>query len=134
MNVVIDTNVIVSGVINPDGYPAKLLNWVINGTLKINVDSRILSEYSRVLNSHKFSFPGALVTHLLDYLSLESKLILPDPFLSSVKDSSDLPFIEIALHENIPLITGNKKHFINIKNLKLYSPKEFLTGFSSREE
>ena len=129
MNVVIDTNVIVSGVINPDGCPAKLLNMIFNGTLKINADSRILSEYKRILNSPKFSFPKTLVAHLLDYLSLESKLIIPDPFFSSVKDISDLPFLEIALHENIPLVTCNKKHFENMKNLRVYSPKKFFESF-----
>ena len=69
------------------------------------------------------------MAHLLDYLSVESKLIIPDPFFSSVKDVSDLPFVEIALNENIPLVTGNKKHFENIKNLRIYSPKEFLESF-----
>ncbi len=129
MNVVIDTNVIVSGMINPDGCPAKVLNMILNGTLKINADSRILSEYKRILNGPQFSFPKILVAHLLDYLSVESKLIIPDPFFSSVKDVSDLPFVEIALNENIPLVTGNKKHFENIKNLRIYSPKEFLESF-----
>lgn len=129
MNVVLDTNVIVSGIIKQDGLPAKLLNMAVNGTLTINADSRILSEYGRVLKSPKFSFPETLVTHLLHYLSLESKLIVPNPFLSEIKDLSDLPFVEIAIQEDIPLITGNKKHFDNIENLKLYSPKEFLEGF-----
>ena len=115
--------------INPDCCPAKVLNRILNGTLKINADSRILSEYKRILNSPKFSFPKTLAAHLLDYLSVESKLIIPDPFFFSVKDVSDLPFIEIALHENIPLITGNKKYFGNIKNLRIYSPKEFFKSF-----
>ena len=129
MNVVLDTNVIVSGIIKPDGSPAKLLNMVINGTLTINADTRILSEYGRVLNSPKFSFPKTLITHLLHYISSESKLVIPDPFLFPVKDPSDLPFIEIAVQEDIPLITGNIKHFEDIENIRLYSPTKFLEKF-----
>ncbi|MDA8273509.1 MAG: putative toxin-antitoxin system toxin component, PIN family [Deltaproteobacteria bacterium] len=129
MNVVLDTNVIVSGIIKPDGSPAKLLNMVVNGTLTINADTRILSEYGRVLNSPKFSFPETLITQLLHYISSESKLVTPDPFLLPVKDPSDLPFIEIAVQEDIPLITGNIKHFEDIENIRLYSPTRFLEKF-----
>ena len=129
MNVVLDTNVIVSGIIKPDGSPAKLLNMVVNGTLTINADTRILSEYGRVLNSPKFSFPETIITHLLHYISSESKLVTPDPFLLPVKDPSDLPFIEIAVQEDIPLITGNIKHFEDIENIRLYSPTRFLEKF-----
>ena len=131
MNVVLDTNVIVSGIIKPDGSPAKLLNMAINGTLTINADTRILSEYGRVLNSPKFSFPETLITQLLHYISSESKLVTPDPFLFPLKDLSDLPFIETAVQEDIPLITGNIKHFENIENLRLYSPTKFLEKFGS---
>ena len=129
MNVVLDTNVIVSGIIKPDGSPAKLLNMVVNGTLTINADTRILSEYGRVLSSPKFSFPETLITQLLHYISSESKLVIPDPFLFPVKDPSDLPFIEIAVQEDIPLITGNIKHFEDIENIRLYSPARFLEKF-----
>lgn len=129
MNIVLDTNVLVSGVINPDGLPARLLNIIINRTLTINADSRILSEYNRVLTSPKFSFPEMYILHLLNYISSESKPVLPNPYPSNLKDPFDLSFVEVALHENIPLITGNKKHFENIENLRLYSPKEFLESF-----
>ena len=129
MNVVLDMNVIVSGIIKPDGSPAKLLNMVVNGTLTINADMRILSEYGRVLNSPKFSFLKTLITQLLHYISSQSKLVTPDPFLFPVKDPSDLPFIEIAVQEDIPLITGNIKHFEDIENIRLHSPTRFLEKF-----
>jgi len=43
-------------------------------------------------------------------------------------DEADLPFIEVAIHENIPFITGNKKHFNNINELTIFSPNEFLAN------
>ncbi|MHB1680146.1 MAG: putative toxin-antitoxin system toxin component, PIN family [bacterium] len=125
MNVVLDTNAIVSGIINQNGFPAKLLNMVINGKLTINADTRIILEYDRVLRSPKFLFPEENVESLLKFLSHESKLVLPNPLLMTLPDPSDRPFIEVSLHENIPLITGNKKHFNGIEKLMLYSPKEF---------
>ena len=129
MDIVLDTNVIVSGVINPDGFPAKILNMVINGKLTINADSRILYEYNRVLRSRKFSFPEIYIVPLLNYISSESKPILPNPRSLDLKDPSDRPFVEVCFHQDIPLITGNIKHFKNIKNIRLYSPKEFIEKF-----
>ena len=127
MDIVIDTNVIVSGVINPDGFPAKILHMFINGKLTINADSRIIDEYNRVLRSRKFSFPEAYIIPLLNYISSESKPVLPDnPYPLALKDLSDRPFVEVSLYKDIPLITGNVKHFVNIKNLRLYNPKEFI--------
>lgn len=126
MNIVLDTNVLVSGVINADGLPARLLNMVVNGKLTINADSRILSEYNRVLRSPKFSFPEMYILPLLNYISSESKPVLPDPYPFTLKDPSNRPFVEVSLYKDIPLITGNRKHFENVKNLRLYSPKEFL--------
>ena len=127
MDIVIDTNVIVSGVINPDGFPAKILNMVVNGKLTINADSRILDEYNRVLRSRKFSFPEIYILPLLNYISSESKPVLPDnSYQSALKGVSGRPFVEVSLHKDIPLITGNGKHFENIKNLRLHNPKEFI--------
>lgn len=129
MNIVLDTNVLVSGIINQDGFPAKLLNMVMNGKLIINADARIHLEYNRVLKSPKFLFPEDHVESLLKFLSDESRLVLPNPLLITLIDSSDRPFVEISLQEDIPLITGNKKHFNGIEKLKLYSPKEFFESF-----
>ena len=53
MNVVVDTNVLVSGLINPDGNPARILNMILNSNLTVLFDERILSEYRNVLKKEK---------------------------------------------------------------------------------
>ena len=69
MKVVVDTNVIVSGIINPYGKPAHVLNLILNGELILCIDSRIYREYERVLKSPKFSFPEEYVKVFLDFLT-----------------------------------------------------------------
>ncbi|MCL4408123.1 MAG: putative toxin-antitoxin system toxin component, PIN family [Thermotogae bacterium] len=130
MNVVLDTNVLISGIINPKGIPADILNFVLNGRLILNLDSRILIEYDRVLKSPKFDFPKIYTEVLLQFIGGESVLITPEPIKADLLDPSDLPFVEVAIYKDAPLITGNIKHFKNIKNLKVYSPKDFLKKFS----
>jgi len=62
MKVVVDTNVIVSALINTNGLPAKILSLVLNEKVKVLYDNRIIFEYSEVLSrgEHVFyySFPN----------------------------------------------------------------------------
>jgi putative PIN family toxin of toxin-antitoxin system len=54
MKVVIDTNVIVSALMNANGTPAKILALVLNGKVKIVYDNRIIFEYIDVLSRKDF--------------------------------------------------------------------------------
>lgn len=49
MKAVLDTNVLVSGMINPAGAPGKLVDLIRAGALQIVVDDRILVEYTDVI-------------------------------------------------------------------------------------
>jgi len=53
VKVVVDTNVIVSGILKPESPPAKILNLVLSEKLLICADSRIISEYRNVLLREK---------------------------------------------------------------------------------
>jgi len=116
-------------VLNPGGKPAKILNLVLSGNLVLCLDSRIFNEYRKVLSHLKFNFPKEVVRDLLDSLKALSIFVSPRPLDLNVPDRSDIPFIEVALSENVPLITGNKKDFEGIRGLQLYSPAEFLETF-----
>jgi len=56
INIVIDTNVIVSAALSPTGNPAKIITLISN-TEEINIfySSAILSEYKRVLAYEKLN-------------------------------------------------------------------------------
>jgi putative PIN family toxin of toxin-antitoxin system len=49
MRVVVDTNVMVSGVLNPHGPPGRIVNALLTETITVLHDDRILSEYREVL-------------------------------------------------------------------------------------
>ncbi len=108
MKVVVDTNVLVSGIINPYGKPAKILNMIVDGVLTLCVDSRIFEEYRRVLMSQRFSFPDNYVKWLLEYIEAESEWVVPEVVVE-LDDIGDSPFAEVACTAGVPLITGNKK-------------------------
>ncbi|WP_126993670.1 putative toxin-antitoxin system toxin component, PIN family [Thermosipho globiformans] len=132
MKVVVDTNVIVSGILKPESLPAKILNLVLSEKLLICADSRIVSEYRNVLLREKFGFPKKLVNDLIDFIESTSILVSPPPISLDLIDKGDLPFIEVALFVNVPIITGNKKHFQEIKDLIIYTPNDFLKLYKTR--
>ena len=71
------------------------------------------------------------VSDFIDFIEKESYLVSPLPVTLKMNDNIDIPFIEVALYRNIPVITGNKRHFNieGVQKLVVYSPKEFLNHF-----
>ena len=56
MRVVVDTNVIVSGILNPHGPPGRVVDALLSGNNSALHDDRILSEYREVLLRPTFGF------------------------------------------------------------------------------
>lgn len=112
MRVVIDTNVMVLGVLNPHGPPGRIVNALLSETIIVLYDDRILSEYREALLRPTFHFPRADVEVLLDYLESTGEHVSAAPLSLVLPDSNDLPFLEVATSGGADvLITGNIKHF-----------------------
>lgn len=111
MNVVIDTNILVSALWSKNGLPAKIINLVIAGVLTPCFDYRILCEYREVLNRPKFRFSSVEVHWLLDWFVSKGYSILAVPIGTAFIDETDKKFYEVAKSCNAKLITGNIKHF-----------------------
>lgn len=57
---VLDTNVLISGLLNAHGFPGRLVDAVLSGTLRMTYDDRIEREYWEVLARPRFRFPARL--------------------------------------------------------------------------
>jgi predicted nucleic acid-binding protein len=111
MIVVMDTNVLVSGLLSAHGMPARLLDLLTTGDLRVAYDDRIAAEYREVLARPRFGFQPEAVAHLLDYLFTEGLPLVARPLPTVLPDPDDQPFWEVAVEAAAPLITGNVKHF-----------------------
>ena len=111
MIVVVDTNVLVSGLLSAHGAPARLLDLLTTGDLQAVYDDRIAAEYRQVLAIERFGFDPESVGRLLDYLFSEGIAIVARPLPILLPDPDDQPFWEAAVEAAAPLITGNLKHF-----------------------
>ena len=128
MKVVIDTNVLVSGLINPNGTPAKIINLLINEKITILYDNRIIMEYEQVLLRKKFGFKEEIINPVLDFIRNDGIFIVPEPLQINFTDEDDKMFFEVAKTGNAEyLITGNTNHFP--KEKLIITPKIFLDKY-----
>lgn len=111
MQVVIDTNILVSALWSKNGAPARIISMVINGSIVPCYDYRILSEYREVLRRPKFQFSNGEINSLLDWIESCGRSVVADPIEESFTDEADKKFYEIAKFCQAKLITGNIKHF-----------------------
>ncbi|HSB06940.1 MAG TPA: putative toxin-antitoxin system toxin component, PIN family [Thermodesulfobacteriota bacterium] len=129
MIIVLDTNVLVSGILKPYSKAAALLRLVADGAIQLAYDVRLLSEYRDVLNRSKFDFPQDQVEDFLQQVEQEGFLVSAKPCKFRLPDPDDEPFIDVALSGGaIALVTGNKRHFPRkeYEGAKILSPAEFL--------
>lgn len=113
MKIVIDANVLISGMLNPSGPPGRIVDLLRTGALQVVVDDRILSEYTDVLRRRYFLryFRKPERDDVIEYLSRNSHYTLSEIVDHDIPDEGDVPFLEIALNEGLPLITGNLKNY-----------------------
>jgi predicted nucleic acid-binding protein len=108
---VIDTNVLVSAALTPDGICDRILQHAVKGTFRIAWDNSLLAEYRDVLARPRFGLSPSAVKRLLSALpptgyrkGVSLRLALPDP--------DDLMFAVVACGtDERVVVTGNPRHF-----------------------
>jgi uncharacterized protein len=132
MKIVLDTNVLVSGLLTPFGPSGEIVRMVSAGELILYIDARILSEYQEVLHRPKFKFNEDHISILLDFIKLNGQFISSLPLKNRLPDPDDEPFLEVAIAGKVrSLITGNIVHYpLSFREgIKILSPSEFLEFF-----
>lgn len=135
MIIVLDTNVLVSGILKPYSKAATILRLVTDGTIRLAYDLRLLSEYRDVLNRSKFNFAEENVEGFLEQTEQEGLLVSVKPLKFHLPDPDDEPFLEVALSGEVKaMVTGNKRHFPKkeYEGVKILSPAEFLEGLRGK--
>lgn len=136
MRVVLDTNVLISGLLSPHGPPGRILDSLLAGAITILFDDRILDEYREVLARPVFDFEPANREALIAYLESSGLPVAAPPLPVVLPDPDDLPFLEVAVAERADaLVTGNVKHFKPVRGkhtVAVNTPAEFLARVRKR--
>ncbi len=112
MRIVLDTNVLVSGLLSPFGPPGEIVRMVSSGAVVLCVDARLLAEYDDVLARPKFGFDSDSVAALMDHIDFRSEVAVSAPLDRRLPDPDDEPFLEVASACDADcLVTGILVHF-----------------------
>ena len=130
MKLVLDTNVIVSAFINPDGKPSVILKMIINRKAELVYNTIILCEYENVLLRKKFSgkIDSGNVRKFINLIRIISTSFNPVPSVIKLSDESDRIFYDTAKESGSILITGNIKHYPN--KPFIMTPADYLAQIS----
>ena len=134
MRVVVDTNVLVAGLLNPYHAPGAVVSLASSGALILCYDARIILEYKEVLSRPKFQFDKNSTEDLLQFLQSNGEEIPAHPLPLRLPDQHDEMFLEVAVSAQARyLITGNLKHYPVSKRqgVKVSSPAEFIESYRS---
>jgi len=137
MKIVLDTNVVVAGLLSPFGPCAEIVRMVSSGEVTLCLDALILAEYREVLGRSKFGFDKDKVAALLDHIEHRGHIVASSPLSHSLPDPDDEPFLKVAVAGRAGcLVTGNASHFPPklCQGRKVLSPSKFLTFYKTQQK
>jgi len=128
LRLVVDTNVVVSAALKPDGLQRTVLLLAITKPARLYVSNAILTEYRDVLSRPEFQIRKGLRQQLLDLIRKRAHLVNPVRTVEVTNDPDDNMFVECADAARADyLVTGNLGHFPRFwKNTKVVASREFL--------
>jgi putative PIN family toxin of toxin-antitoxin system len=133
LRVVLDTNVILSGIAYPASVHGKIIAAWRHGSLEVVLSTYILKELRRVLPRlvHRHGLSDAEMDDLVDILTIQSEMIEPlSSFDQDLRDCGDQPVLD-TLMEAIKasganyLITGDKDLLALCGRYRIVSPGDF---------
>lgn len=136
LRVVLDTNVLLSGIAYPASVPGKIISAWHQGSLDVSLSTYILDELRRVLPrlAHRHGLSEPEMDDLADLLALQAELVEPVALTGAdLRDPNDQPVLGILLAvigktEASYLITGDKDLLAVADRYPILTP----AGFWSR--
>ncbi len=129
--IIVDTNVLVSALIQRN-FPYYILNEVFNNKeLELCISEALFQEYCEVLNRKKFArFPDFVVNaqFILNEIERVSKKFTPTTSIDVIGDLDDNRLLELARESRADfLITGNHTDFTmqDFEGTRIVTPKDF---------
>ncbi len=112
---VIDTNVIISAMLNFRSVPGQIVLEALTGKITPLLNNEILDEYEEVLSRPKFHFSQNDIEILINGIVARGIHVDATPLGEYLLDPKDTIFYEIVMESRKTtdsyLVTGNLKHF-----------------------
>jgi uncharacterized protein len=114
MRVVLDTNVLISG-LNFGGKPDVILRMASRGQFTLILSDEIVLELQEVL-TEKFNWHPARIASTVEELGREAQIVSPEFVLTDCADPDDNRILEAALEGQADcIVSGDKRHLLPMK-------------------
>ena len=129
LRLVIDTNVLVSAALKPEGLERSAVVLAVTKPARFYVSRPILEEYADVLSRPELDIRKGVRQQLLQLVRNHSYIVRPSRRLEVAGDPDDNMFLECADTARADyLITGNQRHFPRFwKRTKIITTREFIS-------
>lgn len=133
LRVVLDTNVLISGIAYPASVPGKIMSAWRHGSLDVSLSTYILAELRRVLPklAHRHGLSQLEMDDLVDVLAIQAELVEPAALTGvDLRDANDQPVLGTLLaavnaSKASYLITGDKDLLAVADRYPILTPAEF---------
>jgi putative PIN family toxin of toxin-antitoxin system len=128
LRLVIDTNIVVSAALRPDGSQRTVLLLALTKPARMYVSEAIVAEYREVLARPEFKIRKGLQQQLMQLILSHARSVKPSRTLQVAKDPDDNIFLECAdaAHADY-LVTENPRHFPKFwKKTKVITSRELM--------
>jgi putative PIN family toxin of toxin-antitoxin system len=128
LRLVIDTNILVSAALKPEGLQRTVFLLAITKPARLYVSPPILLEYRMVLSRPELRIRKGLRRQLLEFVKNHTHVVFPSHSVQAASDAGDNIFLECADEARADyLITGNQRHFPEFwKKTKIINSREFV--------
>ncbi|PKM14942.1 MAG: putative toxin-antitoxin system toxin component, PIN family [Gammaproteobacteria bacterium HGW-Gammaproteobacteria-2] len=139
LRIVLDTNVLLSGLAYPASVPGKILAAWRHGSVEVLLSPYILDELRRVLPklTHRHGLSSTEIDDLVDMLSIQAEVIEPaaanEPRLRDLNDRPVLGTLLMALQSSAAdyLVTGDKDLLVLASSYPIITPSDFWAAHGS---
>lgn len=128
LRLVIDTNVLVSAALKPNGLQRTVFLLATTKPAQWYVSRPIMEEYAAVLARTELKIRKSLRLQLIQLIKNHTKWVTPSRLPQLTTDPDDNIFLECADAARADyLVTGNQRHFPRFwKKTKVINSREFL--------
>jgi putative PIN family toxin of toxin-antitoxin system len=129
---VLDTNIIVSALLQPLGPPAQVFLLGINHSLQLCVSADVFAEYEEVIHRPRFKRSEATIAGTLRYIRENAIWVRPSNRIRACVDPDNDIFLECAEAAKANyIVTGNLKHFpVSWPTSRIVTPRWLLDNFA----
>jgi len=128
LRLVLDTNIVVSAALNPDGLPRTVMTMALTKPARLFVTDAVFAEYQEVLARPEFKIKKGTRLRFVQLIKDRARLVKARRVVRAAKDPGDDKFLECADAARADyLITGNLRHFPRFwKSTKVVTAREFI--------